>query len=125
VGAADVRVLAAPVRRTEELTEAIVTHRQIRRYSRRRTAVGSARSNLEVIDAGEGRTADIDARDHGRPRKSRPELARKRVDRIWRSLDVDLHSNICVDHPPGQPVRLRQPEDERSKSDTLHDSPDS
>src|SRR5262249_1364914 len=124
VSAVDVRIAEAAVVRIEELGQAGVADRQVRRYSCRRLVIRFARADGESRDGRALTCFNDDRGDARRGRRTGAERGHEGLDRRLAAFNVNPHAVVAVEHPPGDSVFTREPVDPRPKADALHDATD-
>ena len=124
IGAVDERVPEPPVRRIEQLGEAIGAGGAVRRDERVRLARALARDDLESRLRSRRDSADLDPLDQRQRRRLARQSHGEAIERAAVALHLDQHPALVVQHEAVQPELVGQPEDVGAEADSLHDSLD-
>lgn len=65
----------------------------------------------------------LDFGNTGCRRRPRFEVVKEGIEVRFRTFDVDFHSLFAIENPPGQPMSAGEAIHERTKPDSLHDTP--
>ncbi len=113
-----------PVRRVEQLAEAVVAHGDVGRDERARTVPGPAGDDAEPGLAPRRRGAGVDLVDPGQRGRLGQEPPLERLHGGGGPLDLDEHPLAVVADVPREAERRRQPVHEGPEPDALDHAPD-
>lgn len=121
VGAVDIGILVARVRRIKQFCDTLVTHGKVRRDSDRRAIAAFAFADGEAVKAFGLDVCRVNFADASGGRGLRPQVREKGVEPGVFALKKDLDSPFAVEHPTGKLVSVGQAINEGTKADA-HDA---